>query len=260
MFDTHCHLTDPQFENIFLDVIGSARQKGVNYFLIPSTNLSDSKKSIRLASNFKSVFVGVGVHPTEKLEGIDFEKLIGKLYELIRTNDKVAAVGEVGLDYYHYESPFKLQRELFALQIKLAVATGKSLIVHNRHASEDTIKLLKSNWKSNLQSRVVFHCCEANDLLLNFAINKSVFIGVDGDITYDVKKMDFFKKVPIERIVLETDSPYLTPEPLRSVKKYPNMPENLWLIAKQLSILKKVDLNALIEQTTRNAKTLFLLS
>ena len=124
-------------------------------------------------------------------------------------------------------------------------------------ATNDIIKVLKNDWSPSLSGKTVFHCCPPENELLIFAKEREIFIGVDGDITYDKDKMDFIKQIPIELLVIETDSPYLTPEPIRKSKRFPNKPENLKYVAEKVSDLKDISLDEVIKRTTINGKRLF---
>ena len=205
-------------------------------------------------------------HTTHQL--LEIEKLL--------EHEKVVAIGEVGLDKHYYQKTkyegyqinddfLNLQKMLFKEQIKLAIKYKKSLIIHSREAAEETLKIIgESSILKALAGRMVFHCCEAEDKLLEFALAHQIYIGVDGDVTYGKKpfgstqvKQEFVKKIPLNLLVLETDSPFLLPEPLRTQKKFPNEPRNLVLIAEMIANLKKTSIKRLIEITTENAKKLF---
>lgn len=258
MFDTHCHLNFEAFEDSYEDVIGRARHAGVRFMLIPGTDWKTSKKAFDIAEVHQNIYASVGIHPTKDLGKIDLEPTIFKLEELAE-NDKVVAIGEVGLDYYWFRSSPDVQKVFFRAQIKLALKMGKSLIIHNRHAGEDVVKTLQSLWHRNLVKRCVFHCCEEDNYMLTFARNNGIFIGVDGDVTYDKDKQKFIKDVPVELLVVETDSPYMLPEPLRSKERVNNEPKNVELVLDAVAKLKNIDKNELKKITTKNAKTLFVL-
>ena len=187
------------------------------------------------------------------------------------SHPKVIAVGEVGLDNHTYDNTvykdyqvdsrfLELQKELFQKQIELAIRYKKSLILHNREAKDDFLQILWEKWVTRLEDKTVFHCCEPDETLLAFAKENKIFIGVDGDVTYSKEKQEFIKKVPVEMLVLETDSPFLLPEPLRSQKKYPNEPANISIIYKFISQLCAVNIEDLQKTTTDNAHRLFSLS
>jgi len=208
--------------------------------------------------------------PPAKLKTGIFAYLLNPLIDLLK-NKKVAAVGEVGVDRYYYEKTkyinykvneefINLQKNILIEQIELAKEYDKSLILHNRQAADELLQILDKVWDKKLDGRTVFHCCEPEDKLLNYAIDHKIFIGVDGDITYKKKKQEFIKKVPLELLVLETDSPYMVPRINNvSIHDRPNKPKNIKVIAEFISNLLDVSINQLIDTTTENAKRLFLM-
>ncbi|MDD3679607.1 MAG: TatD family hydrolase [Candidatus Shapirobacteria bacterium] len=263
IFDTHCHLNFEVFNNQEESVISRARKAGINYFLIPGSDLPTSQKALNLAKKNQNVFASAGIHPHHAQDQVDIKKLESLIKML-----KVCAVGEIGLDYHQYpktkhenyqiNSQFKEdQKILFIKQIKLAQKYQKSIIFHNREAKEDLLTILKIYWNEGLKNRTVLHCCEPDEELLAFAKKNHIFIGVDGDVTCWNKKARFIKKVPLEMLVLETDSPYLTPEPIKKEKSFPNEPKNLILVARFIANLKNVPLETLVSQTTVNAQKIF---
>jgi TatD DNase family protein len=131
------------------------------------------------------------------------------------------------------------------------------LILHNREAKEDVLKILRDMWDYKLESRSVFHCCEPDEELLEFAKTHKMFLGVDGDITYYPEKQEFIKKVPLEMLVLETDAPFLLPEPLKTQKLYPNEPKNMKITAEYIAKLRRIDVEEVVRVTMRNACKLF---
>lgn len=286
MFDTHAHLNFSRFKNNLNEVIRVAKNCDVNQIIIPGTDFETSEKALKIAEENKDMYAAVGIHPHHlfkfKVPAPDGERNAKfkieneiKLIEKLLINNKVVAVGEVGVDRHIYEQTkyenytinnnfMDLQKDLLKLQIELAIKYKKSLILHNREAKSDLLDVLNNIFVPDLEGRTVFHCCEPDDDLLKYAINHDIYIGVDGDITYDKQKQEFVKKVPLEILVLETDSPYLLPEPLRSQKLYlpagrqgPNEPKNLPLIGEFIADLKNISTKKLIEKTTENAKKLF---
>jgi TatD DNase family protein len=256
MFDTHCHLFDKVFEAKLDGVISDSRNVGVKYFLIPATSLETSNLSLKLSTVYQNVYCSVGIHPTENLEVDNIKKEEMILSELC-LDKKVVALGETGLDYYRFKSSPEIQKVYLRMHIKLALKYEKALILHNRQSTKDILQLLRDNWQETLTGRAVFHCASFEDDLIAFANKYDCYLGVDGDITYDEFKQGQVKKVDIDKLVLETDSPYLLPEPLRSEKRYPNTPSNLPLVVEKLSNLLSIDNSNLIEKTTLNAKRLF---
>src|SRR3989339_33110 len=275
MVDTHCHLNFSRFKDIASDVVLRAEQSGVKGMLIPGTDFVTSKKAIEIAHNYKNIYVAIGIHPHHAFalqekghEGIS-ENI--EMLESLITEQKVVAIGEIGLDKHIYlktkygirqvdRELLALQKELLVAQMDLALTYKKSLILHNWEAKEEILAILSNRWDRRFERRSVFHCCEPDMDLLEFAHDHKMFIGVDGDVTYDKKKEEFIKKVPLDSLVLETDSPYLLPEPLRSQKKYPNEPSNLFVIAQYIAKVLSIDVDEIIRKTTENAQILFSLS
>ena len=273
MFDTHCHLNFKAFLGKEKQVIAAAKKAGVNLIVVPGTDIKTSKKAIELAEKFPSIYAAVGIHPhhlfkiSQKAKKIKIDEYLSPIKNLIN-HPKVVALGEVGLDHYLYQKTkykdyhidedfIKLQKEFFLKQIELAVIYKKTLIIHNRQAKDELLFILKNVKKRLINISVVFHCCQPDEELLDFALKNHVYIGVDGDITYDRKKQTFVKKIPLELLVLETDSPFLLPEPLRREKLYPNEPKNLPLVAQFIAQLLQVPVEKLVKQTRKNGRKLF---
>jgi TatD DNase family protein len=291
LFDTHAHVNFKRFSGREDEVINEANNAGITYIVIPGTDIKSSKKAIKLAqryalrdARFANVYAAVGIHPHHVFSYIQTQNSpnpLRRLHKDLMTIEEmlnqvqqdrigkiVVAVGEVGLDKHAYKRTkylnyrandqlLKLQKKAFIAQLHLAVKHHKSLIIHNREAAEELLEVLNDNWDQNLAGRTVLHCCEPNEQLLQFAKEKHIFIGVDGDAMYDKEKQEFIKKVPLDILVLETDSPYLLPEPLKSQKAYPNEPKNLPIIAAFIAQLKDVTAPDLGKITTANAGKLF---
>ena len=273
-FDTHCHLNFQAFDNNLEGVIDRAKKAEVNQIVVPGTDIKTSKKAIEIAKKFPNIYAAVGIHPHHVYEIIQKSKiksqndnskvkdLIKQIEELL-INKKVVAIGEVGIDRHIYQKTvykvykveerfIKLQKEFLKEQIKLAIKYDKSLILHNREAKQDMLEVLNKIWDKKLENRTVFHCCEPDNELLQFAIDHKMFIGVDGDITYKKDKQEFIKIVPLEMLVLETDSPFLSPD-----QKSINEPKNIKVIAEFIARLLHCSTDSLSKQTTENAKKLF---
>jgi len=272
MFDTHCHLNFKSFDGVVDSVIFDAQNIGVTYITIPGTDLVSSQKAIDSAQKHTNIFAAVGIHPHHVFEHMEreaqtIEKEISVLEKLLN-NKKVVAIGEIGLDRHMYQKTkygeyvveekfIQLQKQFFVAQIELAKKYKKSVIVHNREAKQDLLPLLNEYWDSFFEGRMVLHCCEPDKQLLSFVKEKKIFWGVDGDVTYYKEKADFIPRVPLDQLVLETDSPFLLPEPLKSQKKYPNTPVNLPLIANYLAKLRGENPEVLKKQTEENGRKLF---
>ncbi len=289
MFDTHCHLNFKAFKKNLDEVVSRAHKSEVKNIVVPGTDVKTSKRGVEIVANLDGVYAAVGIHPhhvykylsrhPERSEGSHkVDPSVAMLLqddittiESLLSHPKVVAVGEIGLDNHTYENTvyqdyqvdlrfLGLQKELFQKQIDLTIKFKKSLILHNREARDDFLQILREKWVEDLEYRTVFHCCEPDEILLEFAKEHHIFIGVDGDITYSKKKQEFIKKVPLGMLVLETDSPFLLPEPLKSEKKYPNEPANIAVIAKFISQLSGIDIDDFKKNTTNNARRLFSLS
>jgi TatD DNase family protein len=270
MFDTHAHINFNRFKGKEADVITRANDAGVHSILIPGTDITSSKKAIEIAQAHNNIYASVGIHPHHVFQesGIKDNELRVAEIEQLLLEPCVVAVGEIGMDRHVYrktkyenytvdEQFITLQRELLIAQLKLATKHDKSVILHNREATDDILAILNEHWDSHFEGRTVFHCCEANNELLAFAKQHNIFIGVDGDITYSKEKQSFIAEVPLELLVVETDSPFLLPEPLRSEKKYPNEPKNLPIVIEAVARARNTDVQSLQEATTQNAKQLF---
>lgn len=272
MFDTHCHLNFLRFKKNLSEVISRAKEQGVRSFLIPGTDVNSSLRAIQIAEHFTGVYAAVGIHPHHVYESQNTDtKIVLKEIEKMFANPKVVAVGEVGLDRYEYSKTkyqnyqitdefYHAQKTLFIEQIKLAAQYKKTLILHNRQSKKDLLEILLTHIDVLLTIPVVFHCCEPDHELLAFAKDHHIYIGVDGNVTYSKSKQEFVKKIPLELLVLETDSPFLLPEPLRSQKLYPNEPKNIPIIAEFIAKLHNVETNHIIDTTEQNAKKLFQLN
>ncbi len=285
MFDTHCHLNFKRYKKTLDQVIVRAHEAGVTTIVIPGTDVKSSKKAVEIAQSHEGMFAAVGIHPHHAAKYMSsvipnpdsesrdqwIQKQVQydmKIIEILISQPKVVAVGEVGMDRHTYEetvyaeyqiSPefITIQQNLLKMQIDLAIKYDKSLILHNREAKQDILQILRDKWDAKLENRTVFHCCEPDQELLDFACSHKMYIGVDGDVTYDLAKQKFISEVPLEMLVIETDSPYILPEPLLSQKAYPNEPAHVRYVAEAVSSLKKLPVGEIVKQTTEKGRNLF---
>ena len=266
MVDAHCHLNFKAFENNIDETIKKAFDAGVEAIINVGTSLETSKKAIDLAEKYDlptgELFAAVGIHPhhADKLKE-DWEEDFEKLAK----HPKVVAIGECGLDYFEYESNGivdpKIQKEVFIKQIKIAHKLKIPLQIHNRHAGEDIIQII-SNYKSYLINPPgMFHCFSGDIEFLKKVLSLGFYIGFDGNITYKGKPKgentdlrDLVKSCPIDRLIVETDSPYLTPEPHRGSK---NTPEYAIITGEFVAELKGLSFDEVDNITTANTKSLF---
>lgn len=264
MVDVHCHLNFKSFAQDFDAAIQRAKDAGVTTIINTGTQIDSSQKAVELAEKYENLFAIVGVHPhhADKVElGSDWIEEL----EHIAKHPKVVGIGECGMDYYRYQSngitDIEAQKEIFIKQIDLAHRLNLPLQIHNRHAGKDIIDIL-NNHKSLLRDLPgMFHCMSGNVEFLKKVLDLGFYVGFDGNITYkgiapgeDTPLSELVKYAPIDRIVTETDSPYLTPEPHRGSR---NEPSYGILIAKFIAQIKAISEKEVLDQTTKNAHTIF---
>lgn len=262
MIDVHCHLNFHAFEKDYDEVIKRAVDAGVEKIINVGTKIDSSQKAIELSKDYSNLYSIVGVHPhhADKMEN-GWEKELEKLAQ----NKKVVAIGEIGLDYYSYETNGivdpEIQKKVFETQIELAYKLGLPLQIHNRHAGEDIVEILKHHKNLLKKTPGMFHCFAGTKEVLKEVLEMGFFIGFDGNTTYEglppgesVSLVDLAKLTPVERIVTETDSPYLTPVPHRGTR---NEPSYVIIIGKFLSEVKDLSFEEFRDQTQRNAEFLF---
>lgn len=250
--DTHCHLNFPQFDDDRAMVIGNAKKAGVKQFIIPGVDHISSVTSINLANEHPGViFASVGYHPYEAVKNPN----VSYLESLIKTN-QVIAIGECGLDYHMYKGEIAggrkdVQRRLFEEQLHLALKYNLPVIIHCRDAFEDVFTILQQLPQI---PRGVFHCFSGGLQDLRVVTEMKFFVGIDGNVTYSKQLSLTILNIPLSRLVLETDAPYLTPVPHRGER---NEPKYIPCIAKKISELQKKSVTEISDATTKNAQALF---
>lgn len=284
MFDTHCHLNFKAFAKDIPGYIDRARAAGVTDITVPGTDIATSRTALAIAQQNDHIYAAIGIHPHHvfalrnsyepSLDVAHMRQVVHRELQLLKklvTAEKIVAIGECGLDRHTYQKTkyeqyeiddvfLAWQTEIFVGQIVLAVESKKSLIVHNREAKTEMMQTLSDHWDSHLEHRAVFHCCEPDSELLRFALTHHMFIGVDGDITFRHDKQEFIATVPMDMLVLETDAPFLLPEPYRSRKAYPNEPAYGIEVAKTVARLRNISVDEIQSQTSKNAHELFCLA
>ena len=244
--DTHSHIFNEYYDDID-NVIKEAHEVGVEKVIVSSTNYVNSKEIIELGKKYEEVFISLGVHPEDVLEGFD---KVEKLLEENLDNKKLIAVGEIGLDYYYSKENKEKQIILFEKQLEFAEKHNLPVIVHSREATLDTITSLK---KYNV--RGVIHCFSGSIETAKEYIKMGFYIGVGGVVTFkNTNLKDVIKEIPVERILLETDSPYLSPEPYRGKQ---NSPKNVSVIAYYISNLKCIEINNFSKCVEKNVNDLY---
>ena len=248
--DTHCHLHFDSFTADREQVIQRAIQSKVNYLITLGTDLESSEASIALADKFAVVYAAIGVHPNDAAKAEkDYLKKIVKMLE----NDKVVAIGEIGLDYYRDYTPRKMQHEIFREQINLAREHHLPMVIHNRDAHDDLKSVLKEERAADIGG--VLHSFSGSPQFLKEVLDMNFYVSFTGVVTFT--NADYYKlidAVPLQQLLLETDSPFLAPVPFRGKR---NEPSYLKYSAEKISKIKNISLDELSEITTENAKSLF---
>lgn len=252
--DSHCHLNFPQYADVFDTVLADMAEAGVDRALCISTTLEEFPQVHRLATSHAHLWATVGVHPDN--EGIQ-EPTLGDLIERAAL-PRVVGIGETGLDYYRLGertlADMEWQRERFRVHIRAARQTELPLVIHTRQASEDTLAILRDEGQQQVGG--VFHCFTETDAVARAALDLGFYISFSGILTFknagDIR--DVARFVPLDRCLIETDSPYLAPAPHRGKT---NSPAYVPLVARQLAELKGVSIDDIAHATSRNFETLF---
>ena len=245
MIDTHCHLFKEDYENV--DEVINKMEK--NIMIVAGTNLATNKEVVELCNKYNNIFGVIGIHPTEIDNQVD--ENIKYIIDNIN-NKKIIGIGEIGLDYYWNKNNKQIQKDIFIKQIELALKYNKTIVVHSREAINDTYEILKQY--KNVKK--VLHCFSSSyEMALKF-IDIGCMLGIGGVITFknNSKLIDVVKNVDLKYLLLETDSPYLTPEPFRGKK---NEPYNIIYVAKKIAEIKNITLEEVLKYTTNNAVVQF---
>lgn len=255
LIDSHAHLTDERFKNDFDDFM--KRCSELSAVISASYDYLSSKESVELSKKFDFVYSAVGIHP-ENVDNFydDFEKI-----KKLATEKKVVAIGEIGLDYHFLEElPEKerqshkiLQKEAFVKQLELAESLNLPVVIHSRDAIADTIEILKQH---PLSRKSLLHCYSGSLQSAEILMKMGFSFSFGGVVTFKNAKnvVEVVKNLPLERILLETDCPYMAPEPFRGTR---NEPKNVVYIADKISKIKEISIEEVATATTENAKKLF---
>ncbi len=255
-FDTHMHLDDSKFDLDREEVIHKIWNNSVTKCVNMGCDIKSSKKSIEIAKNHNFIYAACGLHPEEiPQREEELWKTISEIKELVIQNEKVIAIGEIGLDYYWRQDNKELQKKAFEKQIELANELKLPVSVHTRDSIDDTIAIIR---KIRIQKSGVLHCCPFNPELVKQGLNAGLYIGFGGTCTFKNSKNaeKIIEMVPLDKILIETDSPYLAPEPLRGTR---NDSSNLKYIVQKLAEFKNLLPEQMAKITYQNAETLFCL-
>ena len=251
IFDTHAHYDDEAFDEDRESIIEELKTSNVGKIVNVGANLSSSQRSVDLANKYGFFYAAVGVHPDDAAE-IDDEGL-NRLREMA-ANEKVVAVGEIGLDYYWNKENADIQKKAFLAQIELAKELSLPIIVHSREAAKDTMDILASS--DAAKTGGVVHCFSYSPEIALEAVKMGFYIGVGGVVTFkNAKKLkESVELIPMERILLETDCPYLAPDPFRGKR---NSSLYLDYVVKEIASIKGIDEEKVIEITYKNALEMY---
>jgi TatD DNase family protein len=261
LIDTHCHLNFDAYDSNRDAIVCKATDAGVTRIINPATDLTSARQALRLADTYPGVYAAVGVHPNSTA-GFSSAVLDG-VRVLAEESGKVVAIGEIGLDYYRDRAPKAKQWRAFERQLELAASLGLPVIIHNRDAGEDVLAVLEK-WTPTLPDDLrarpgVLHSFSAPQVIADRALDIGFYLGFTGPVTFkkagDLRRVA--AQVPDDRILVETDGPFLTPQPHRG--KFPNQPAYVRHIAARLAALRDVSEDAFAAQTTANAERLFRL-
>jgi TatD DNase family protein len=253
LIDSHAHIQGKEFTGEAADVIARAREAGVGKIIAVggAGDMSSNTEAVALANAFPNIYATVGMHPHDAKDVGEEE--LQKLRELA-ANEKVVAVGETGLDYYYNHSPHDMQRRVFTQFIHMARETGLPIVVHERDAAQEAVELLRGESGGDLCG--VIHCFTGNYDAARAYLDLGFYLSFTGIITFKNAEplRDVVRRIPLERMLVETDSPYLTPVPHRGKR---NEPAYVRLVAETVAKLKEISLDEVAAVTTRNVCDLF---
>ncbi len=251
LFDSHAHLDSEKFDGERDKIVENAKQAGLKFILNPAADFKTSLGAIEVANKYDMVYAAVGVHPHDA-DTLD-DKMIDDLRELAK-HPKVMAIGEIGLDYYYDNSPRELQKQAFIKQIRLAKELKLPIIIHDRDSHEDVFNILKA--ENPFDTGVVLHCYSSSAELAKEYIKLGAYISIAGPLTFknNKKTPEVVKEVPLDRLFIETDSPYLTPTPFRGKR---NEPAYVRYVAEKIAEIKGVSFDEVARTTRENACKFF---
>lgn len=245
--DTHCHIYYDKYQNDISDVINRAKDKSIKHIICVGVDLESSEKSIILSDQYESVFATVGYHPHESKLAVD--NYLDKMLELLK-HPKAVAIGEIGLDYYYKHSDKKTQIKVFREQLELAKDLDMPVVIHNRESDKD----LYDNLKNSKINNGVIHCYSSDVKYANKIFDLGLLVSFTGILTFSKSLQEVVKEIPLEKMMIETDSPYLTPIPFRGKRNEPHM---VSLVAEKIAEIKNISIDEVAHVTTETAKIFF---
>lgn len=248
-FDTHAHYNDEKFEEDRDTIIKEAKENNIKYITVVGYNIESSIKAIEIANKYDNIYATIGISPNDLDSQIDLEKI-----KSLAQDKKVVAIGEIGLDYYWNKENKNLQKDIFIKQIEIANKLNLPISIHTREAVYDTLDILKN--EIEVKNRGIFHCCPLNVELVKEAVKLGFYISFSGNITFKNSKNanKCIEEVPIDKVLIETDSPYMTPEPYRGKR---NNSIYVKLVAKKIAEVRRMELADIAKITLDNAKRIY---
>lgn len=253
LIDSHCHLNFNAFDDDRAEVLARAAEAGVVALINPATNLGDSRQIVTMSEQIPNLFATVGVHPNDA-GGVD-EVTLEQLHQLAQ-HPRVVAIGEIGLDYYWDSAPRPVQQQVFEQQLALAKTVGKPVIIHQRDAAADTMAILRRWAAAGDHPGLVLHSFSGDLAMAKEALALGFYIGISGPVTFKNARdlPEIVAAVPLNRLLVETDAPFLTPHPFRGKR---NEPARVKLIAEKIAELRGLPFIELSRQLTANTVKLF---
>lgn len=248
--DTHAHYNDEAYKDNLDEVLDNCKKAGVEYIVNIGYNKESSEDSLALSEKYDYIYCAIGIHPHD----VEKDKVID-IYDIYQANEdkKIVAIGEIGLDYAFIKDNKFAQENLFIEQIDLANSLKLPIVIHSRDASLDTYNIIRQN---KPEYGALFHCFQPSDDLVRLILQNGYSVAFGGNITYKRNESfsKYIKQIPIEKIVIETDAPYLSPVPYRGTI---NTSANLPIICKKLSEYKEMDINYVSERVYKNSLDFF---
>ena len=250
LFDTHAHMDDRAFDDDREELLSSLPEGGSALLMNPGCSLESSRAASRLSQEYDYIYAAVGSHP-DAADEVD-EAVLEEYRKLCKLNPKIKAIGEIGLDYHYEDIPRGIQQRAFRMQLELARELDLPVIVHEREAHEDGLKIISEF----PEVTGVFHCYSGSAEMAKLLVDRGWYIGFTGVLTFKNarKAVEVAQSIPLERIVLETDCPYMSPEPFRGKR---NDPSRLCYMAEKLAQLRSLPVEKIHEITVENGKRLY---
>ena len=250
LFDTHAHMDDRAFDHDREELLSSLPGQGIALLMNPGCSLASSREASRLSREYDYIYAAVGSHPdaADEVNG----EVLEEYRKLCKLNPKIKAIGEIGLDYHYEDIPRDIQQRAFRMQLELARELDLPVIVHEREAHEDGLKIISEF----PEVTGVFHCYSGSAEMAKLLVDRGWYIGFTGVLTFKNarKAVEVAQSIPLERIVLETDCPYMSPEPFRGRR---NDPSGLCYMAEKLAQLRTLPVERIHEITVENGKQLY---